>query len=232
MSMRVRAILWISLCLFPGTALAQDRLSRIFDPEMLNAQIAYLETITGPAMHVYKGPGGIEIRDYRVDGCRVEAYTKGAEAIGYSLVLNENCNFDLGKFIGPPYSSTRNLTIGSFVHNGFGAEMRAQSLCIYLCGNAADPTIDFTFEGPHALNFVKVVLTVELSDDPSLDAVERWRNAMRQREGEDYIIDTRFNCTPKYDRIAVQDFADVAVRKVSIGYNPNEFRYDRDCKPT
>ena len=117
---------------------------------MLNAQVAYLEAITGPAMHVYAG-GGVQIRDYRVAGCRVTVYANGPAVVGYSLDLTPRCNFDLGAFLGNGYSSTSGLTIGKFAAGLFGPQLLVQSSCIYLCGNAADPTVDFTFEGPHAV---------------------------------------------------------------------------------
>jgi hypothetical protein len=210
-------------------AFVDSKLSSIFQGEMLNAQVAYLETITGPAMHIYPGHDGVQLRDYRVEGCRVVAYAKGTEVVGYSLDLNPKCNFNLHGFMGDGYSTTDGLTIAKFVRGGFGADMHVQSNCIYLCGNAADPTVDFTFEGPHVLNFLSIVLTVTLADTPSLDAEERWEKAMRSREGDDYIRNVRFNCTNKYDTLAIQAFANAPVNQITIGYQPNATFYKRSC---
>ena len=109
------------------------KLSQIFQYEMLNAQIAYLESITGPAKHVYSDDDGVQSRDYRVDGCQVTAYAKGGEVMGYSLNLNSNCNFNLGDILGNGYSSTNALTVGKFIGGAFGggiSGMRVQSGCI------------------------------------------------------------------------------------------------------
>jgi hypothetical protein len=229
MSMRVV----ICLCLLFGVAdqaHAASKLSAIFQFEMLNAQIAYLETITGPAMHVDTGSNGIQRRDYRVTGCRLIAYAKGSAVIGYSLVLTPKCSFNQSNFMGEKYSSTNGLTISKFVKAGFGSDMRVRSSCIYLCGNAADPTVDFVFEGPHALNFISIVLTIVLADAPSLDAAQRWENVMRAAESKDFIIDTKFNCTTKYDDAAIRAFSDVPVSRITVGYSPDTALYERRCK--
>jgi hypothetical protein len=214
-----------------GPVCAADKLSTIFQFEMLNAQVAYLEAITGPAMHVYAG-GGVQIRDYRVAGCRVTVYANGPAVVGYSLDLTPRCNFDLGAFLGNGYSSTSGLTIGKFAAGLFGPQLLVQSSCIYLCGNAADPTVDFTFEGPHAVGFVNVVLTVILADETSIAATERWEAFMRKREGEDYVVNTRFNCDQKYSAEALRDFSKVSVSRVTVGssgFEPNASSYKAGC---
>jgi hypothetical protein len=208
---------------------ADGKLSSIFVPDMLDAQIAYLETITGPAMHIYPGRDDVQTRHYPVDGCKMYAYAHGTGIIGYSLFLTPNCNFNLGNFLGSGYSSTNNLTIGKFVKAGFGADMRVQADCIYLCGNAADPTVDFTFEGPHAVNYISIVLTVSLAEDSAAAAARRWEKVIRATENEDYVTEARFNCSPKYDAAAIQAFADVPVFQITLGYEPNAALYKERC---
>jgi hypothetical protein len=196
---------------------ADSKLSSIFQSEMLNAQIAYLETITGPAMHVIPTLGGVQIRDYRVNGCKVTAYAKDAAVLAYSLDLNPKCNINLGAFLGNGYSSTEGLTIAKFIKGVFGTDMRVQASCLDLCGNAADPTVDFTFEGPHAVNFVSIVFTIVLAATRSLVAAERWEKTMRNNEGEKYILNTRFNRDNKYDSTAIQNFAKVPIDQITVG---------------
>ena len=203
-------------------AAAATKLSRIFQFDLLNAEIAYLESITGPAIHIHAAGAGIQARDYRVDGCRVTTYAKGSEAIAYALDLTSKCNFNLGDFLGNGYGSTAGLTIGKFAKGSFGAHLRARSSCISLCGNAADPTVDFTWEGPHAANFVSVVLTITVADDRSVDASRRWAAVMQEKEGDDYVTATKFNCNNRYDDAAATAFGNIKITKITIGYyEPN-----------
>jgi hypothetical protein len=213
---------------FAGNAHADSKLARIFDREMLNVQIAYLESITGPAMHV-NDILGVQYRDYRIEGCKLLVYAKGSEVVGYTLSLSPKCNFNLGNFLGSGYSSTNGLTVGGFINGGLGQGMRVQSGCIYMCGNAADPAVDFTYEGPHALGFISIVLSITLAGGPSLDAVDLWEKAMRSREREDYILNTRFNCDRKYDAIAIRAFSNVPVDQITVGYEPMAGFYNRSC---
>ena len=210
-------------------AYSDNKLSRIFRPEMLNAQIAYLETITGPALHVGDSFNSVVERDYRVDGCRLKAYTKGKMAIGYSLDLSSNCSFDLGAFLGNGYSWTDGLTIGKFVDGAYGEDMRAQSSCINSCGNSVDESVDFTFEGPHSANYLSIVFTVVLVTNQSIDAEQRWETLMRKKEGDDYVLNTRFNCSKKFDGMAIRAFYKVPVTQITMGYEPNASFYTSLC---
>jgi S1-C subfamily serine protease len=209
-----------------GTAV-QGTLSRIFRFEMFNAQVSYLERITGPAMHIYSdSASGVKIRDYRVDGCEVQALTEGAEVLRYSLTLAPTCNFDLSEVGVPDQATTRGLTVGKFFSGQGGVDTYVRSDCIYSCGNAFDPTIDFIWQGPHSSNYVSVVLTVTLADTAALNAATTWEHLMRSNDGDDYVIRTKFNCDRKYDDAAIRAFANVLVNKITVGF----FRHDpTDC---
>jgi hypothetical protein len=95
-------------------ACAASKLSSIFQEQMLNVQVAYLETITGPGMHIFPGRDGLQRRDYLVEGCKVIAHARDPVVIGYSLDLTPKCNFNLSNFMGDRYSTTRGLTVGKF----------------------------------------------------------------------------------------------------------------------
>jgi hypothetical protein len=230
-SLRAATVLLAVMLGLTGAAAAQTtKLSRIFQYEMLNAQLAYLEYIAGPAQHVAPSGAGMQAREYPVEGCRVTAYVKGAVVLAYSLELSPKCNFDLNDFLGNDYPSTEGLTIGGFTNGSFGADLRVQSTCIDLCGNAADPTVDFTWEGPHAANFISVVLTIVLASDEALSATDRWEAVIRKSEHDDYIDKTKFNCDAKYDSSAISTFKDVKVNKITIGYyQPNARSYQKSC---
>jgi hypothetical protein len=223
------AALLAAVLLLPQESAAAGKLASIFQSEMLGAQLRYLETITGPAMHIDRGAGGVQIRDYRVEGCKLRAWVKGGKALGYSLDLAPDCSFELANFLGNNYPSTKGLTIGRFAAGAFGPALRVQSSCIDLCPNAADATVDFTFEGPHAVDFVDIVLTVVLADDASVAAAQRWAQTMRATENSQYVLAARFNCDTKYDAAAVKEFADIPVNRIAVGYEPNAAVYKRAC---
>jgi hypothetical protein len=206
------------VCALPATAAAQSKLDEIFEFDMLGAQVAYLEHMIGPAKHIFTLPkAGMQIRTYPVDGCKVEATTQGTEVLRYSLVLTPTCNFDLGKLV-QGHATTKDLTVGRFADRYDASYLHVRSDCIYSCGNAADPRVDFIYEGSHADGWVSVVLTVIIADVPALQAVEPWENLMRSKEGDNYVLETKFNCDHKYDSIAVRAFENVVVNKITVGF--------------
>jgi hypothetical protein len=218
--LRLPAIIaWMSVLAFASAdrAMAAARLSGIFKSEMLNVELPYLESITGPAMHIYPGRADTQAREYRIEGCKVQAFIKGTRVRRYSLSLAPKCNFNLGALLYG-YSSTSGLTVGKFASGAQHPIMRFQADCMDLCGNAADPTVDFKWEGPHSANFIAVVLTVVLADRAAVDASLRLQSLMQKNEGEDYVRNTRFNCDGKYDDVAVRSFASVAVNEITVGY--------------
>ncbi len=208
-----------------------SKLQKVFQFETLGVRVAYLESLTGPAMHEFPGAGGTETRDYRVDGCLVGAGIDQGTVRYLRLSLTPRCNFNLGSFLGNGYGTTTGLTVGKFARGLFGASaIRVQSSCVYLCGNAADPSVDFTWEGPHAANFVGVTLGVTLVNGPALDGSGKWTDAMRRRDGQAYIEQTRFNCDRKWDAEGVQAFAPAQVNQVTIGFDLPASDYANHCR--
>ena len=184
---------------------------------MIGARVQFLESLTGPAMHVYAYRGA-ETRDYKVDGCRVTAKVKDENIAALGLDLTPTCNLNLGAFLGNGYGSTAGLTVGKFANGSFGSNLiQAHSSCIYLCGNAADPVVSFTWDGPHVVNYTTVILNVVLASPVSLAAEQRWQQMMERSEGHTFIENVMFNCTRKYDAIAVREFAAAPVNSIMLG---------------
>ena len=59
--------------------------------------------------------------------------------------------------------------------------------------------------------------------EASIDAAHRWANLMTQREGQMYVINTKFNCDEKYDKDGLQLFWNIEVYEITIGSNLNQF---------
>ena len=220
-----------ALVLSTSFARSANQLNDVFQNEMLGAQVNYLEHKIGPAMHVYKLSEGMESREYRVNGCQITAYASHGAIEGYSLSLRPNCNFNLGNFMGSGYGSTTGLTVGAFLRAWKGTMvLHAESECIDMCGNAADPSMDFIFEGPHAMNYLNVQLTVVLDEKQSIEAAEKLTDDLKRNEGSEYVTNTKFNCNNKYDALASKLFANVPVRSITVGsYLPMADFYKRGC---
>jgi hypothetical protein len=198
---------------------AQTKLDRIFQANMINAQVAYLESIAGPAMHIYPDVKDGQTREYLVNGCNIVAHVSNASGVvavqSYTLTLAQRCNFNLQAF-NLPNLSTRGLTIAKVP---FYQSLLFQSYCIESCGNAADPEVDFIQESSHATNWIAVVYTIVLVEMPAIRASQSLDDLMKARDGRDYVVSTKFNCDRKYSSVAAGLFANVPINKVTIGMN-------------
>ena len=56
---------------------------------------------------------------------------------------------------------------------------------------------------------------VTLVTDESIDASFKWRDAIKAKEGEDYVINAKFNCDTKYTPDAHKCFKDVKISRTS-----------------
>jgi hypothetical protein len=116
---------------------------------------------------------------------------------------------------------------------GFGADPRNlfRAACITSCGNAADPTVEFHWDGPLASGLLKIDLISIISDSASIEAADRWENLMTKSEGKDYVINAKFNCDEKYQKIGLELFRDVQVYEIVIrsGDRPVDPFFARLC---
>ena len=169
----------------PATASAspQSKLARIFIGDMLDANVAYLETITGPA---FKEEGDHSI--YLVDGCRVLVGKAAGKIENLGMEgLSAKCHFDLSPFMsssdGHPFPKGL-VTFGDIEGQWtglYGAD------CLSGCGNAADPVIYLRAGGSHADNYNEVVASVPMATDAVIDAADRWKAAIADKHGEDTL---------------------------------------------
>ena len=198
-----------------------SKLARIFVPDMLQADLAYLEQITGPAWETYKN-GKIIYKTYKVDGCEVTATISDDSVSTLGLAkLSSKCTFNLNKFLtnaNGKLPAPHVMTFGQF-DDFNGDDGQFWTDCLTMCGNAADPSVYLHWQGPHAENWIEVQLEVVLVDDAAIEASEKWSEAMEKAEGEDWVLETKFNCSrTKYDKIAHKIFRDVRISAITIGY--------------
>jgi hypothetical protein len=203
-----------------------NKLSKIFDYEMLNVDVAYFEKVAGVAKNTnYDGK-----KNYKVDGCEIHVDVTGGTVQSLSMELSNKCTFDLKKFL-PNISSlsAHKVTFGKF-DSEIGETGRFYSDCISGCGNAADPHVYMYWDGSRADRFLGILLDVVQVNDPVLNAVDKWRAAMQKVEGDDWVTDTKFNCpnqkndpyNSEYNIFVHKTFKDVTISAITIGYGIQE----------
>jgi hypothetical protein len=56
--------------------------------------------------------------------------------------------------------------------------------------------------------------------DATIDASFRIRDAIKAAKGEDYVIDTTFNCSADFDQLAIRELKTVRIDEIEVGYVP------------
>lgn len=198
-----------------GTSLnaSAANLNDIFNADMLGTNLRYFESVAGIARQSF----GDE-HHFRIQGCNLTAHIGDAGVYAMRLELTPNCHADLSSFIGD-YAPAPNtpLTFGALA-NSTGADLRFTADCLTMCGNASDPTVSALWEGPRAVSFIQVKLEAALTDGPALEASDQWQAHMTQAKGEDWVIDTQFNCNTQFDPQANHAFKNVKVNAVTVGH--------------
>ena len=88
-----------------------------------------------------------------------------------------------------------------------------------MCGNGTgDPRVTYRYDGPHSTQWMHIDLVSIIAYNASIDAAHRWANLMTQREGQMYVVDTKFNCDEKYDKVGLQLFWNIEVYEITIGF--------------
>ena len=200
----------------PATASAspQSKLDRIFIGDMLDANVAYLEAITGPA---FKEEGDYSI--YLVDGCRVLVGKAAGKIENIGMEgLSPKCHFDLGPFMsGSDHPFPKGLvTFGDIKGYWTG---RYDADCLSGCGNAADPVIYLRAGGSHADNFSEVVASIPLATVPVIDAADRWKAAIAAKHGEETMeYGTRCLKDDDETEVAAEAFGAMHPKTIRVGH--------------
>lgn len=210
------------------SAAPPPKLALVFDPEMIDADVAYFERVTGPARQSHGST-----RSYKVGGCEVKATIAENSVRSLRMDLGPRCTFDLNKFL-PNFSgkfpSLHTMTFGDFdaLTRGTG---RFYSDCIRWCGNAADPTIMEHWSGSRSDRFLEIMLEVVQVGDSVSDAARTWYDAMERIEGEKWAGEGKWNCTRKYDGMARQAFRKITISSITIGYDVEAEELERLTGP-
>jgi hypothetical protein len=199
----------------PASAMMPPDVSNIVIPQSLGAEIKWLESLVGPAFKVdIEGVHNI----YKVGDCDLGVQIEGGKIAGFDMAVSGACAFDLAKFMtNAPPPPVMELTFGSFDAATGGNLVTYQADCLTSCGNAADPVIYATWEGGRADNLINVVLGAKQVEDAAFEAGFAWEKTIEAAEGQDYVIDTRFNCDGKYNDVARPLMAKVKPDWIAVG---------------
>ena len=193
----------------------QSKLNRIFVGDMIDANVAYLETITGPA---FKEEADYSI--YLVDGCRVLVGKAAGKIENLGMEgLSPKCHFDLGSFMSSsdhpfPKEHVTFADIGGYWSGRYDAD------CLSGCGNAADPVIYLRAGGSHADDYSEVVASIPLATVPVIDAADEWKAAIAAKHGEDTLAyGTRCLKDDDETEVAAKAFGAMHPETIRVGHD-------------
>jgi hypothetical protein len=162
---------------FAGPRLA--RLKELFGPKLFGVQVAYLESIAGPAMRIAPAKDGEERRTYEVDRCTFFVDAAKGEIAGFGVETAALCPVAIDAFLPDrEFPALKALTFGAF-DAGAGSPGTFTADCLELCPNLADPVVTEAWDGPHADDFIHVELSAPLVDDAAIAAAQTWAAALK-----------------------------------------------------
>jgi hypothetical protein len=159
-----------------------SKMAQIFKRDMLGADLAYLQQFTGVARNT---EGNRKI--YKVEGCEVTATVQDGKVVALRTNVSSSCTFNLNEFWsggGAQFPVLATLTFGQFdklVEGSFFTD------CLEGCGNAADPIVYEYWKGPHANDWIDILLEVGYPSEEYGAASNKWEKAIPKTKEEDHV---------------------------------------------
>jgi len=196
-------------------AMPNPKLAQIFTPDVIGSNVAFLETITGPAFRT-DGP----TLTYKVGACTViVGQTAGKiDNIGIDG-YGPACSFPIAQYFAGGYDHpVPQLPTFGDISRGFGGTYAAD--CLKLCGNAADPVVSLNYQGSHADNFNNLYAAIPVTEDATLNAWQAWAGQLGAKYSDDVLEQgtTRMNGDSAQD-FAAQSFANLRPTVIRVGTN-------------
>lgn len=199
----------IMVSIFPAALANTSKIEQIFSYDTIGVDVAYIESIIGIAR---KTDTHYKTKNYVVNGCDLVVGYNEQSVETMTVHLTDNCRFNVKDIV----SSNESISSDKLVF-GLTGPATYYADCITMCGNAYDPSVYELYQGSRAENFRELLLGSAHSD---YEAVSKWREAMVAKEGEDWVMDNRYNCEPqKYSDIAAIALKGEPVDQITIGYN-------------
>lgn len=188
------------------------KLAKIFTPDILGANVAYLETITGPAFRTEGAD-----RTYKVSDCQVVVGVAKGKIVNIGIDgMSPHCAFPIAQYFAQGYDHpVPALPTFADIKQGLGGHFDAD--CLSLCGNAAAPLVTLTYEGSHADNFNGLYAAIPITGGTALDAYQDWGAKLAAKYGQDYVTGGKFHSGDALDDVAAKDFAHVYPQIIRVG---------------
>ena len=195
-----------------GAMARNKKLAQIFTPDILGANVAYLETITGPAFRTEGAD-----RTYKVGDCQVIVGVAGGKIANVGIDgMNPHCAFPIAQYFAQGYNKpVPALPTFGDIKEGLGGHYAAD--CLSLCGNAAAPVVSLSYEGSHADNFNSLYAATPITGGAALDAYADWGAKLTAKHGQDYVVNGGYKTGDSLDDVAARDFAHVYPTIVRVG---------------
>lgn len=168
----------------PQAALAPSKLDRLFVPDAVNGNVAWFESIAGPAIQVQDNGDGSKTRLYRVDGCHVATTTTRASIDTLTLQLGPHCSVPLEAML--PNAPALNLARLHFAElfKAGASDIALTCAGFAECGASTDPSLQATLGGSHADRFLSVEFSGRLTTDADVGALQQVMDAEAKRLGK------------------------------------------------
>lgn len=206
--MKFKALTLGLLIIGAGAAQAAT-VKEVFNGAMLGTDQRYFESVAGVPRESF---GNDHV--FRVQNCQVTATMGNGKVSALRLALANGCEADLTSFIGEDAPKA-----GQVITPGvFGRGQHYSADCLTQCGNAADPSAYALWVAPRSAGSLEVLLEMVLVSGKAAEAADQWEQHMKKAAGEDYVLNTKFNCETRFDSVAEAAFKDVPVTAVTIGH--------------
>lgn len=206
--MNLKALTLGALIASAGAAQAAT-VQEVFNADMLGTNQRYFESIAG----IPRESNGND-HVFRVKNCRITATIKSDKVTALHMDLVNGCEPDLRSFIGEAAPKPGQKITPSI----FGSDLRYTAECLWMCGNAYDPSAYALWTAPRSEGGLEVLLGFVLAGSDALDASDKWMTQMKKEAGDDYVMNTKFNCDARFNNVAEAAFKNVAATSVTIGY--------------
>ncbi|EIL88436.1 hypothetical protein AB7849_09145 [Rhodanobacter sp. 115] len=155
------------------TADAPTRLDRLFVHDAIGSNIAWFESIAGPAMQMLDNGDGSQARLYRVDGCHVMATATGSTISALTLQLAPRCSVPLSAML--PNAPAMNLATLRFaaLFKAGASDIGLACAGFAECGNASDPSVQASLGGSQADGFLMVDFSGSITTDADVAALQQ-----------------------------------------------------------
>jgi len=201
-----------------------NKLAQVFNADTIDADLSYLEYMTGPARNtsdsVIRGNEIIKIGDgyiekvYRVDGCEVTASIERGVVRSLGLTLSPTCTFKLNAFLvkRPELTtSVHKMTFGQ-IASALGNYGSFTASCFESCGTT-DPSIYDLITLANNEGYYQIMM-----EDIGSEQDIRWADAIIKAKGHEWASNREnAHCSGKYSDVASRLFKAAKITKITIG---------------